>query len=142
MATFSIPGRLATIVASTGATSTSGAKIAELKTWKLTVASNEIDVTSHDSSNWSEFLTGKRKVTFTADALFLSTNAVQNKIRKALVSTPQTKLAFSFQMTSQSSRRKWTGVGYLLGYDPSAPTEDAALVNLHGVITGALAYTS
>lgn len=145
MATLSIAGRKATIIASTGATSTAAgnSKIGELKNWTLNISAADINVTSHDSSNWHELLPGKRTGTFSADALLLTTHAGHKIVRNAILnSNGGAKLAFAFQMTTSVSAKVYKGVGYITDYSPSAPTEDAVLAKIGGHITGSVAYTS
>ena len=145
MASAAIPGRLAYLRASTAAASTattSQTQITELKNYVLTVAANEIDVTSHDSSGWKETLTGTRSWSWTADLVYLSTGPMQGALRANLLGATPALLNISFKQSTSNSAKKYQGKTRLTGFELSHEQDSEVLGKLSGVGSGILVRTA
>lgn len=148
MATAAITGRKAILRASTAAASTattSQTALAELQNYTLTVTSDVIDVTSHDSAGWKEVLSGIRSFSWSADLVYVSTGAGQGALRAALLSTAAAGaplVNISFMQTTAVNAKKYVGKTRLTGLEVAHGTNDAVLGKLSGVGHGALARTA
>ena len=141
MATASLTGRLATIRLSTASTATtSQTAIAELKDYTLTVNRAEIDVTSHDSSGFKEVLSGIADWAWTADVLYLSTQASQADARDALLNSQLVNI--TFKQTTANASKKFQGKMRMTQFTVGHPTNDAVVGTMAGVGHGTLTRTA
>jgi len=148
MATAGLTGRKAILRASTAAASTattSQTAFAELQNYTLTVSSDVIDVTSHDSAGFKEVLQGIRSWSWSADLIHISTGAGQGALRAALLTTAAAGaplVNISFMQTTATASKKFVGKTRLTGFEVSHGTNDAVLGKMSGVGSGALARTA
>lgn len=102
--------------------------IGEMKDVTLTVEADEIDVTSHNFNGWKASIPGARKWSCTADALYVASDTVQDKLYDALVAS--TILKVKFQPKVGSTMDEWTGDAYIIHWELAGPTDDAAAISI------------
>ena len=145
MATAAIPGRLASLRASTAAASTatsSQTALAELKNYTLTIDTTPIDVTNHDSSGWKEHIHGIRSWSWTADLVYLSTGAGQGALRANLLGATPALINVTFKQSTSNTSKKYQGKTRVTSFDLNTATDDAVLGTMSGVGNGALTRTA
>lgn len=136
MASAAIAGLLATLELSIDG-GTTYQKIGECKDMTLTVQGSEVDVTSHDSGDWKEFIYGRKEWSAEAEALYVDSNAGQDNVYTALNGKTIIKLRFR-PAGAASGKDQFTGDALVLNWDLSGPNDDAAASKLSFKGTGAL----
>lgn len=139
MATASILGRGGSIRFSTSSSQTTAqTKIAELRTYTLTVEGDIIDVTNHDSTGWRETLQGTRSWTVDAEVNYLSTGAGQGIIRIEFTTTNPVLGYVSLLQTTATNAKLWKGRARITGFTVNHDQNDAVLGNLTFAGSGGL----
>lgn len=135
MATAAIAGYKAKLYVSTDGGNTYNL-VGEVRNLTLRVEADNIDVTSHDSAGWREFIQGLKQWTATAEALYVDTNAQQDAVYAAL--TGGTVIDLRIYAEEASGKEQWEGEARVTSWELSGPNDDAAVVNLEFQGTGAL----
>ena len=130
---YTFNGRSASVTLS-GST-TAGSAFGAVKSFQLTVRRAMIDVTSFDSSGWTERYPSLASWEFTAQTLALATGATQEQdtLRSALSSETR-KYLFVKNSTATSGPYTWNGWGYVSGWDLSADESSPQIHNF--IFTG------
>lgn len=139
MATASIAGFKGIVKAST-ATGVATATIAEVRDFTLTMETDEIDVSTRETSGDRSFLGGMRRWSGSIEALSLSTNTGHQALYDVLKAG--TEVDFDFFPTGSSSEGAWEGPGQITNWELGSPNDDAELVNVEIVGTSGLTRTS
>lgn len=112
MPSAALAGRFGSIRLSTASSATTAqTTIAELTNYRLTVAHELINVTSHDSSGWEDNISGIRSWEGSADVIYLSTGAGQAAARTSMTTATPNLMNFSFKQSTSNTAKKWQGAG-------------------------------
>lgn len=111
-------------------------KIGEVTNVTLSVTSNQIDVTSLDSSGWMESISGLNSWTASADAFYIDGNASQEAAYAALAA--RNTMLFRFYSKNQSGKNKWEGTAFIETWELSQSKDAAVALKLTLKGTGAL----
>lgn len=140
MATAALPGFIATLfVDDTGGTP---AKIAELRELALDIEHEVIDATSHDSSEFREFIRGLRSWTITAALLHITAEAEQTKVRAALLAGTIMDIEIREFDTTTLGDPVWLGAALVSTGSLGFPVDDAQTVDITLQGTGVLNESS
>jgi predicted secreted protein len=125
---YTFNGRSANITLS--ATTVAGSAFGAVKSWQLTVSRSMVDVTSFDSSGWTERYPGMGTWEFTCQTLALATGATQEQdtLRSALSSETR-KYLFVKNSTAASGSQTYRGWGYVSGWDLSGDESSPQIHN-------------
>jgi hypothetical protein len=115
--------------------------LAELLDYTLTVESDVIDVTNHDSSGWAESIIGLRRWSWEASANYLSTGAGQGALRQSLIDADAT-LYITFQATTSATAKKYQGKTRALAFTQSNGTNAQVQGTFRGQGNGPIVRTA
>lgn len=116
MATQAIPGFEAQLYIG-------GVKLLELGDVTLTIAADELDVSSHTSGGWKSKLGGLKEWSLSADYWFIDADATHQALRNALVNG--TPLTCELRTKDTTGKEKYTGTGRVIKWELGAPQNDA-----------------
>lgn len=112
-------------------------ELGETKNATLTKEADMGDATSHASGGWKENVPLNKGFSISADALYISADVAQDKVRAALQNG--TKLLFRLDPEGTSTgKERWSGAGYMKSWKIEDPTSDLAAVGIEITGTGAL----
>lgn len=137
MSTSAIAGYNARVYISDDSNATNP-EIAELTGIKLDIASQMEDATSHASAGWKENVPVLNSWKASFDALKISSDTAQTKLRNAILN--KTKLNFRFDSDGTATgKERYSGSGFIDSWAFDGPT--ATLLKITGSITGTGALT-
>ena len=111
-------------------------KIGELREVTLNVEGEPIDVSSHDTAPWREFITGLKQFTASAEGLYISADVGQDAVLTALLDDVDIKIQFNPKAGTGLPR--FDGDGLITSWELSGPNDDAAAVSIEIQGNGAL----
>ena len=128
MPSAALAGRFGSIRLSTASSATTAqTQIAELTNYRIAVAHELINVTSHDSSGWEDNISGIRSWEGSADVVYRSTGAGQASARTSMTTASPNLMNFAFKQSTSNTAKKWQGAGYVTGFEASHETNNAVL---------------
>lgn len=119
-------------------------KIAELRNYRIKVAMNEIDATSHDSSGAREIIAGVEQWEASVEYCQVMSTAAATLSGQTIVDTllTPTKVDFEFYPTGSSSEGGYNGSGYFTDWELAAGQDGAVMTNITLKGTGLLVRSS
>ena len=134
MATNAFPGFLSQIYIGTPPV-----RIAELKTVTLKVTADTIDVSSHASLGWKDFINGLKLWSLTADYLYIQGDSPQSACYSALIN----RVSLLFAITPKGDEAvagedTFTGTGIVNDWQATGPNTDAFAASISVQGQGAL----
>lgn len=115
-------------------------RFGELRELTLTIEMDPIDVTSHDTAPWREFITGLKQFTGSAEGLYIDPDVGQDAVRSALLGSTELKARFIPKVGSGLPR--FDGDILITNYEQSMPNDDADAVSIEIQGNGALTDTA
>lgn len=138
--TLALPGFIAKLlIDDTGGTP---AEIAELRELSLDVDDDVIDVTSHDSNEFREFIRGLRSYTMTAGLLLITGEAEWGKVRAALLAGTLMDFQLLEKGTATSGDPRWSGSALVQAGSLGFPVDDAQTTDITLQGSGVLVFSS
>lgn len=104
---------------------TTKTKLAEMREAEFTVETDAIDVTSHDSEGWREFIAGLSQWGITAERLYTPDKATQGDLWVMMLS--KAKIDIYFRPKDLAGDIQWQGKAILINHSESNPNDDAAM---------------
>lgn len=114
-----------------------GTQIAELTNVTASLTQETFDVTSKESSGWTEILPGVRSATFTAEGIadFQATNKDLADIFTAYTNRASVAIVWTNGVTGD---KKLSCTAYITSCEISAPMEDTVTYSIEFASTGAV----
>lgn len=107
---------------------TSKLKLAEIRDASFNVETDPIDVTSHDSEGWREFIAGLGQWGISGERLHTPDKSSQGDLWTMVLS--KAKIDVYFRPKDLAGKIQWQGKAVLINYEVSAPNDDATMNNV------------
>lgn len=106
--------------------------VAEMNSWSINPAADEIDTTNFDSGDWKEYMSNLKEWTFSFEGNLVKGHVASliNKIGK----TAELEL----KVTATDGSITFSGQGFITGIDVEVPVDDKATISADGRGTGAM----